>query len=158
MPPGLMQPRLALPACVVFLLALALGACAPSLSPLYRDYEVAPAEPPIVQRIEAALAEAGWQTAPASAPNAVATEERKMSSWGLYTVVVSLEVVPVGDAYVRLYVHPYRKYFTGGRGKIPYLNKTLQRAVLRDLNAAFEKQGLRAVGTSVERDRRATSR
>ena len=139
-------------------LVLSVNACAPSLSPLYRDYEVQSAEQPIADRIEAALAEAGWPLTPASAPNVLATEERKIRSWGLYSVVVSLEAVSVGEDYVRLYLHPYRKYFTGSRGKIPYLKKGLQRALLKDLNEAFYNQGLVAVGTDLERDREATAR
>ena len=139
-------------------LALSVNACAPSLSPLYRDYEVQQAEEPVAERIEAALVEAGWQVVPASAPNALATDERKVRSWGLYSVLVSLEAVPVGEHYVRLYLHPYRKYFTGNRSKIPYLDKGLQRALLRDLYEAFHNQGLLAVGTGIERDRQTSAR
>ena len=139
-------------------LAFSVTACAPSLSPLYRDYAVQQAEVPVPERIETALIEAGWQVTPSSAPNALATDERKVRSWGLYSVVVSLEVVPVGEDYVRLYVHPYRKYFTGNRSKIPYLKKSLQRALLRDLNQAFHDEGLQAIGTGIDRDRQAAAR
>lgn len=139
-------------------LALSVAACAPSLSPLYRDYEVQNIDRPIADRIEAALGEAGWQITPASAPNALATDERKIRNWGLYSVVVSLEVVPVGEHYVRLYLHPYRKYFTGNRSKIPYLKKSLQRTLLTNLNEAFHNQGLQALGTGIERDRQAAAR
>ena len=140
------------------LLALSLSACAPSLSPLYRDYEIQTLDRPTTERIEEALAEAGWQSIPASAPNAIATQERKVRQWGLYSVVVSLEAVPVGEGYVRLYLHPYRKYFTGNRSKIPYLKKSLQRTLLKDLNAAFENQGLVAIGSGIDRDRQASAR
>ncbi len=139
-------------------LALSVTACAPSLSPLYRDFQVQKADKPITDRIEAALTEAGWRIVPASAPNALSTEERKVKSWGLYSVLVSLEAVPVGEDYVRLYLHPYRKYFTGNRSKIPYLDKGLQRALLRDLYEAFHNQGLLAVGTGIERDRQTSVR
>ena len=143
---------------LVGVLVLSVNACAPSLSPLYRDYEVQQAEEPVAERIEAALVEAGWQVVPASAPNALATDERKVRSWGLYSVVVSLEVVPVGEHYVRLYLHPYRKYFTGNRSKIPFLKKSLQRALLTDLNRAFYQEGLQAIGTGIDRDRQASAR
>ena len=143
---------------VAGLLALSLSACAPSLSPLYRDYEIQTEDQPIAQRIEEALIEAGWQTTPSSAPNVIATQERKVRSWGLYTIVVSLEVVPVGESYVRLYLHPYRKYFTGNRSKIPFLKKGLQRALLKDLNETFESRGLVAIGTGLDRDRQTSSR
>lgn len=140
------------------LLALSLSACSPSLSPLYRDYEIRTADRPLAERIEDALAEAGWQSTPSSAPNALATQERKVRSWGLYSVVVSLEAVPVGGSYVRLYLHPYRKYFTGNRSKIPFLKKSLQRMLLKDLNEAFETRGMVAIGTGLERDRQASAR
>ncbi len=140
------------------LLALSLSACSPSLSPLYRDYEIRTADQPLAERIEDALAEAGCQSTPSSAPNALATQERKVRSWGLYSVVVSLEAVPVGGSYVRLYLHPYRKYFTGNRSKIPFLKKSLQRTLLKDLNEAFETRGMVAIGTGLERDRQAAAR
>lgn len=144
-------------------LCLSTTACAPSLSPLYRDYEVEPDTSPattaaVGERIEAALTEAGWHLKPAAAPNAFATEERKLNSWGIYSVVASVEVVPLGTEFVRLYIHPYRKYITGGRGKIPYLNKSLQRSVLKDLTKAFEQQGLQAIGTGEKRDEALTAR
>ena len=141
--------------------ALSTGACAPSLSPLYRDYEAqadSSTVTPIEKRIEDALTDAGWQLKPAAAPNAFATEERKLSSWGIYSVVASVEVVPLGTEYVRLYIHPYRTYITGGRGKIPYLNKSLQRSVLKDLTKAFELQSLQAIGTGEKRDKALTTR
>lgn len=141
-------------------LCLSTAACAPSLSPLYRDYEAQADTPsaPVAERIETALTETGWHLKPAAAPNAFATEERKLSSWGIYSVVASVEVVPLGTEYVRLYIHPYRKYITGGRGKIPYLNKSLQRSVLTDLTQAFERQGLQAIGTGEKRDEALTAR
>ena len=139
-------------------LALSLNACAPSLSPLYRDFEIEPEDQPLTERIEAALLDAGWQTTTPSAPNVIATQERTVRRWGLYTIRVSLEAVPVGERYVRLYLHPYRNYVTGNRSKIPYLKKGLRRALLNDLNESFETRGLVAVGTSLDRDRRATAR
>ena len=139
-------------------LVLSLSACSPSLYPLYRDYEVQTVDQPIAERIEQALTEAGWESIPASAPNAVATQERKVRTWGLYSVVVSLEAVPVGEGYVRLYLHPYRQYFTGNRSKIPFLKSSLRRSVLKDINEAFESQGLVALGTGVSRDRQAAAR
>jgi len=138
-------------------LILSLSACAPSVSPLYRDYEVQDPNRSVTARIEAALDETGWQRVPGSTPNIIATDERKVKSWGIYSIVVSLEVAPVGEEYVRLYFHPYRKYFTGSRSKIPFLQKSLQRALLQDLNDAFEQQGFVALGTGIERDRQAAT-
>jgi len=142
--------------------------CAPSLSPLYRDYDVEPApastsdgasERPaeevsgdIYDRIRAALTDAGWTETPSAAPNAISTEPRELSNWGIYRVVVSLDAVPVGEQHVRVLFHPARVYFTGGRSKIPYLGSGLRRALLPDLNEAFEAQGLYPIGTPRERD------
>jgi hypothetical protein len=147
----------------VLLLTLGVSACAPSLSPLYRDYEIqnesaTVTDQPVEERIEAALADAGWQLKEAAAPNAFATVERKLNSWGIYSVVASVEVVPMGANYVRLYIHPYRTYITGGRGKIPYLNGGLRRSVLKDLTKAFEAQGLQSIGTGKKRDEATASR
>ena len=132
---------------------LLLPACSPSLYPLYRDYEVGSEEAPLERRLEEALSASGWTRAPASAPNAIATNERRVRSWGLYTVVVSLEAVPVGENHVRLYVHPFRKYITGGRSKIPFLKGSIRRAVLKDLDAAMQTRSIIAVGTGISRDR-----
>ncbi len=143
---------------IALCLTLSLSACSPSLSPLYRDYEVQTVDGPIQERLEEALTESGWEPIPASAPNAVATETRKVRRWGLYSVVVALEAVPVGKDHVRLYFHPYRKYFTGNRSKIPFLNTSLRRALLKDLNEALETRGLVAVGSGISRDRQAEAR
>jgi len=148
--------------------AVLIVGCAPSLSPLYRDYDVEPAamnaspeedERPaeeasgdIYDRIRAALAEAGWTQTPSAAPNVISTEPRELSDWGIYRVVVSLDVVPAGERHVRVLFHPARVYFTGGRSKIPYLGSGLRRALLPDLNEAFETQGLYPIGTPRERD------
>lgn len=147
--------------------ALLVSGCAPSFSPLYRDYDVAPdpiasteaAEPTggtsgqeVHERLRAALAAAGWTEAAPSAPNALSTEPRQLSHWGLWHVVVSLDAVPVGDRHVRVLFHPVRRYITGGRSKIPYLGRGLRRALLPDLNKALEAHGFLPIGTPRERD------
>ncbi|MEP0546221.1 MAG: hypothetical protein ABJF88_04765 [Rhodothermales bacterium] len=144
--------------------------CAPSFSPLYRDFDVEPLtdlslaerasleaettteQDDVYERIRMALAEAGWDEAPPASPNAVSTEGRQLSDWGLYRVLVSLDVVPIGDHHVRVLFHPVRRYFTGGRSKIPYLSSGLRQALLPELNEAFEAQGLYPIGTPRERD------
>lgn len=149
-------------------LACCLGAlfigCAPSFSPLYRDYNVESAsdeaeettadvvDSDLYSRIRAALTDAGWAATTPVAPNVVSTEPRQLSNWGLYRVLVSLDVVPVGERHVRVLFHPARRYFTGGQSKIPYLDGGLRRALLPDLNEAFEAQGLYPIGTPRERD------
>jgi hypothetical protein len=106
----------------------------------------------IYDRIRAALADAGWTETPSAAPNVVSTETRQLSNWGIYRVVVSLDVVPAGEHHVRVFFHPARVYFTGGRSKIPYLGSGMRSTLLPDLNAAFEAQGLYPIGTPRERD------
>ena len=131
---------------------LSLSACSPALSPLYRDYQRPDGGLPLNERITAALDAAGWDTVGVATPNAITTEERTLSHWGIYRVVASLEVTPLGSDHVRLFVHPYRRYFTGGQGKIPYLTRSIRSKFLPALNEAFEEQGLTVVGTPLERD------
>ena len=134
------------------IVALALSACSPALSPLYRDYQLPESSISIDGRVNAALEDAGWDTVGIATPNAITTEERTLSHWGIYRVVASLEVTPLGSDHVRVFVHPYRRYFTGGRGKIPYLTRSIRSKFLPALNEAFKEQGLVAVGTPLERD------
>ena len=139
------------------LMLLCLSACSPSLSPLYRDYTFAQEESEAASatelRIQDALASSGWEPVDATTRNTVATKERTLRNWGLYRVVVELEVVPLGPEHVRVYFHPYRRYLFGGRGKIPYLTRSLQRSLLPELNEALEEEGLQVIGTPVKRDR-----
>ena len=123
--------------------------CAPSMSPLYRDYETPPAEKPaVLDSVRLALRQAGWELAPSSSPaHAVTTETKTLSNWGLYKTKVSLEVLPVGGRHIRLYFHPYRSYITGGQSKIMYLSSSLQEELLPPLNESFKEKGLRLVGT-----------
>ncbi len=155
-------------------MAVASSGCAPSFSPLYRDYDIGPVETgqvraeraqadpstaslsragdEVYDRIRTALAEAGWTEAEAAAPNVISTESRTYRDWGLYRVLVSLDVVPIGGQHVRVLFHPVRRYFTGGRSKIPYLDGGMRRDLLPALNEAFKAQGLRPIGTPRERD------
>ncbi len=140
-----------------------LSGCSPRLSPLYRDYEVTADEAAaenvvddhteVMERIRMGLESAGWELGDAITSNVVAAESRKFREWGLYSIEVNLEVAPVGGNYVRLFVHPYRVYFTGAKRKIPYLRGSLARSVLKDLHEAFEEQGLEHIGTAQTRDR-----
>lgn len=158
---------------VVFLL---LPACAPSIAPLYRDYDiVAPdtslaapvsgpmdfpeiasgedADPAAVRRrVADALHEAGWETTPTDLPHAVATRERVLQRWGLYRVTARLEVTPLGRDHVRVYVHPFRKYVFGKASKMQYLTRPVRSRFLPEIDRAFAKRGLRPAGTPFERD------
>ncbi len=133
-----------------------LSACSPSLSPLYRDYKVPETDSSLNGRITSALQEAGWDTLRTEVPNAIVTGSKTLSHWGLYKVTASLEVTPLGQDHIRVFVHPYRRYVTGGRGKIPYLSPSVRSKFLPELNEAFKNQGLVAVGTPIERDADAT--
>ena len=130
--------------------------CAGNLRPLYRDFEVTEVEGDVYNRIDTALDASGWNQVEPNAPNVFATEARTVSNWGLYRIKVSLEVVPMNDEYVRVMVHPYRHYITGGRSKLTFLSRGLHNKVLTDLNRAFEEQGLQLVGTPIERDEEQT--
>ena len=140
-------------------LTLLLPACAPSITPLYRDYEVRDApssetsnEDEVFARIRSALTVAGWTEAPADAPTVVSTAPRTVSDWGLSRTEVSLDVAPIGDQFVRVYFHPVRYSALGGRSKVPYLNSGVRRALLPELNEALAAQGFAVLGTPRERD------
>lgn len=138
-------------------LLLTAAGCTPSISPLYRDYQVtnAPSLPDheVLERIDRGLQNAGWTVVEGATDNVVATELRTMRRWFFYDVRVKMEAVPMGGDYVRLLIHPYRELFTGRQRQIPYLRGSLARAVLRDLKPAFEAEGLIYAGTAQSRDR-----
>jgi len=151
--------RSSLVAVLVGLCVLCTSACAPSLSPLYRDYAVADTVQVTDARIENALEESGWTLASSDTlPHTVVTNHRTIRNWGLYRVKASLEVVPLGPEHVRVLIHPYRHYFTGSRSKIPFMRRSLQRSILPDLNEALAAQGLQVAGTSLKRDRQPVRR
>lgn len=146
-------PNIFAPAAIVILTMIVASGCSPSLSPLYRDYEVPETRTSLDDRIAAALLEAGWDTLRTDTPNAITTESKTLSRWGIYKVTASLEVTPLGRDHIRVFVHPFRQYITGGKGKIPYLTPTIRSKFLPELNEALENQGLVVVGTPIERDK-----
>lgn len=138
-----------------------LAGCSPRLSPLYRDYEVTAESNlengAVFERIDRGLRAAGWVPAKGITDNILATETRQFREWGLYKIVVDLEIAPVSGDYVRLLVHPYRVYFTGKKSKIPYLRGSLARSVFASLHDEFEKEGLTFIGTAQSRDKAANN-
>ena len=159
--------------------SLFLSACAPSLAPLYRDYDTPPdtllvvavseavdpsGEPSSIvpdegagattvpERIVAALNEAGWDTTATDLPHAIATKERVLRRWGMYRITVYLEVTPLGRDHVRIYMHPFRKYVFGKASKIQYLTRRVRSRFMPELDEAFAKHGLKPAGTPFERD------
>lgn len=133
----------------LLLVALVAAGCAPPTAPLYRDYERDPdLNAALLERIEAALASAGWAVAERPLPGVVATEARTVRNWGIYRLKVSLEVVPVGEGHVRVFIHPFREFVTGGRSKLFALDGGLRRSILAPLDTAFAEHGLKAVDSA----------
>jgi hypothetical protein len=112
----------------------------------------------VLDLVRESMVEAGWTPAPAPSPVAVSTQPRTVSDVGLYRTEVHIEAVPLGGGHVRVFFHPYRRYLTGGRSKVPYLGSGLRRRLLPPLAAALERRGLVAEGTARERDREAERR
>lgn len=133
------------------------ASCAPAISPLYRDYAYDNEQEPVASLefsgLREALETAGWTVVPGPSDNVLATEPRTFRRWGIYRIEVELEVAPVSGPYVRVLIHPYRRFFTGGRSKIPYLRKGLARAVLEPLTESLDAEGLVYAGTAQQRDR-----
>ncbi len=138
----------------IIILGVSLSACSPSLSPLYRDFEVpsdSATTASVLPRLRTALSEAGWTVTDSVTPNVVATERKTLSDWGLYRVEVYLEAAPLGKDYVRVFVHPQRRFITGGRSKIQFMVPSLRRSILPELNEAMERQGLQMARSARER-------
>ncbi|MEM6337467.1 MAG: hypothetical protein AAF752_12935 [Bacteroidota bacterium] len=152
----------------LLILFVSVSGCANSLTPLYRDFEVRPVEtsmaegdaaepsaierPELEARVERALGAAGWAITEGPADNVVSTESRQMQNYGIYSIRISLDVLPMAGNHVRVLVHPYRHYFTGSRSKLPYLKRGLGRSFLPELERAFADEGIVLRGTQVERD------
>ncbi len=138
-------------------LLLASG-CTPRLAPLYTDLDasaVQAGDTSVQYRAARALEAAGWTLTSPPAVGSLATDPRRMSDWGLYRVYLSVEVLPLGDSYVRVLFHPYRQYITGGRGKILYLPGGVKRAALPPLKEALEAHGFSVVLSGERADRAA---
>jgi len=128
--------------------ACGLAGCRPPSAPLYydvRDAETADRPTPALDRIEEALIEAGWTIASTARPGAIATEERTLRRWGLYRIVVSLEALPLGDKHVRVFIHPYRRFATGGQSKPFAIDRPLRESLLEPVEEALFARGFEAV-------------
>ena len=138
---------------------LLVSGCAPSLSPLYRDYEdEKSAGDDVYARIERALQNADWELAEATTDNVVATRPRTIRSWGIYSVEVELEVVPLAGDHVRVFVNPYRHFFQGTRRKVAYVRTSWARSAVKDLTETLDEEGLAFRGTAQSRDKAAGAR
>ena len=150
---------------VPWVLAVCLGllwtGCAPSLSPLYRDFESPPSgadtvatisDQAAMQELKKALREAGWEIA-ASRPDLIETKVQTVQDLGLYKINVHLEVLPVDGTYMRVLFHPYRKYFFGHETKLLFLKSDIRQELLPPLQEALQDRGFRALGTARSRAR-----
>ncbi|MFK7847163.1 MAG: hypothetical protein AB8G77_17805 [Rhodothermales bacterium] len=133
--------------CCLFCSLWILQGCSPNLGPLYRDYEVKEVEEDVYDQILAALEAAGWDTTAASAPNSIKTKDRTLNKRLIYKTVASLEIIPIGDEFVRVLIHPYRHNFLKMRSKLPYLPSNIERKIVPDLTEALKIQGLYVPGT-----------
>ena len=128
-----------------FTLALLfLGGCGHTLSPLYEDYRVDDRTngQDILALIEHAVIDAGWTLDEPDAPNVISTAEATVTHWGLYKVVVSIDVAPINGTHVRVFVHPYRVYIWGSRSKIPYMSRRIRNFVIPELTETLSNQGI----------------
>ncbi len=135
---------------------IGLSGCSPSLSPLYRDFEHESETLDVRDRVERALADSEWQLDDEFDQTVITTQTRTFRHWGLYRVEASLQVSEVDGDYVRVLINPYRVYLNGRRSKLPYLKKSLGRAVMKDFRNELTEVGLVAIGTVVERDKEDT--
>jgi len=129
-----------------FTLALLfVGGCGHTLSPLYEDYRVDNDRTDgqdILALIEYAVIDAGWTLDEPDAPNVVSTSEATVTHWGLYKVVVSIDVAPINGTHVRVFVHPYRVYIWGSRSKMPYMSGRIRNFVIPELTETLSNQGI----------------
>lgn len=135
----------------IFLVAVLLFAatgCGHTLTALYEDYRIEDAPEPsddIHEAIKESVVEAGWTLDESPAPNVISTQEETVAQWGLYKVVVSVDVAPINGRHVRVFVHPYRVYFWGARSKMPYLSRRVRNYVLPDLTETLAKRDIIAL-------------
>ena len=125
---------------------LFIAGCRPSLAPMFKDYEIADEEEvseDVQERVISALEEVGWVPAEeAILPSVILTEERILNRRGIYKNTAVLEVLPVGDNYIRVLIHPYRDHLIGNRTKLPYLPSNIEKQIVPDLTASLESHGL----------------
>ncbi|WP_420456451.1 hypothetical protein [Rubrivirga sp.] len=138
-------------------LVLVLSACAPRLSPPYRDYEVRTDVADVVTELRQAVEAAGWTLAPSLDPAIVSTGPRRVAAGVLSRTDAALDLVPLDGGYVRVYVRAERRSLLfGGRSKVYALDGDLRRSVLGPLSEALAARGLVPLGTPRDRDEDAT--
>lgn len=133
---------------------LTVQGCAPSIVPLYRDYETASTGDSVYAQIREALVESDWELSENRyGESVISTEEKSLQNFGIYKTSARIDVAQVNGGYVRVYVHPFRKYLISGRrSKIPYLDRRMRRQVVAPLNDALAARGIQIRGSALERE------
>lgn len=137
--------------------ACAVGACAPRLSPPYRDYEARAVGGALAEALRAAVRESGWEVVASRDPSVVTTAPRPVASGLTSRTEAALDLVPLDGGFVRVYVRAERRStLFGGRSKVYALDAGLRAAVLAPLTDALRQRGLVPLGTPRDRDEDAT--
>lgn len=146
------------PFAFALLLGLAIGACAPRLSPPYRDYEIrgTAADSSVTDRLRDAVLEAGWRLAPSMGPAVISTEARQVEEGITSSTDAALDLVSLDGGFVRIYVRAEKRSVFGGRSKVYALSPGLRDAILQPLSEALASRGLVALRTPRDRDEDAT--
>ncbi|WP_412068564.1 hypothetical protein [Rubrivirga sp. IMCC43871] len=143
-------------AAALLLLAATLAACAPRLSPPYRDYEIRATEPDVTARLREAVAAAGWTLAESLDPAIVTTASRDVGAGLTSSTSAALDLVPLDGGFIRVYVRAERRSILGGRSKVYALDGPMRQRILGPLSEALAERGLVPLGTPRDRDEDAT--
>ena len=142
---------------ISLVLLLVLSACAPRLSPPYRDYEVRIDSADVTARLRQAAEAAGWTLAVPLDSAVVTTAPRRVDAGIMSTTDAALDLVPLDGGYIRVYVRAERRStIFRGRSKVYALDGTLRQAVLGPLSEALSERGLVPLRTPRDRDEDAT--
>ena len=124
---------------------LSLGACVP-ITPNYRDYTSNMTANDAMMKAQDVLKTQQWTIKPSPIAPMIATEEREIRNFGVYKIIVSLELVQLNRENIRLFVHAYRKYkLSGTKAKIPYLERHVRQDVVKPLTDALKRQDISVV-------------
>ncbi|WP_412062133.1 hypothetical protein [Rubrivirga sp. IMCC45206] len=143
-------------AAALFVLLATLAACAPRLSPPYRDYEVRATEADVTDRLREAAEAAGWTVAESLDPAVVTTAPRDVGAGLTSSTSAALDLVPLDGGFVRVYVRAERRSVLGGRSKVYALDGAMRQRILGPLSEALAERGLVPLGTPRDRDEDAT--
>jgi hypothetical protein len=143
-------------------IVLAYAGCTPPTAPLYHDFEHShqrqrdgQSTSYLLAPLAEALEAAGWTVRSSDVQGVIATEPRTVRQWGLYRIDVSLEAALVGESHVRVFIHPFRRFVTGGQSKLFALDGRLRRTLLPPLDHAFRDRGFTPLAPLRQRDERA---